>query len=71
MGHNRRMSKPVHPAAASLAVAAHVVATALVWRDIARRPSARVRGNKNVWRVLTALNTGNSLLYLLVGRRSG
>jgi hypothetical protein len=63
------MSKPVPPAAGPLAVAAHVLLTALVWRDIARRPASELRGSKNLWRFLTALNTGNHLLYLLVGRR--
>ncbi len=29
----------------------------------------QVRGSKTIWRVLTALNTGNHLLYYLVGRR--
>jgi hypothetical protein len=47
----------------------HVIVTALVWRDLGRRSDAQIRGDKNLWRVLSALNTGNSLVYLLVGRR--
>jgi hypothetical protein len=47
----------------------HTVVTALVWRDLAHRPDARVRGGKNLWRTLSALNTGGSLAYLLIGRR--
>ena len=51
------------------ALAGHVVLTALVWRDIDRRRVNQLRGSKALWRTLTALNTGNSLLYLLIGRR--
>ncbi|SDS64398.1 hypothetical protein SAMN04488543_2111 [Friedmanniella luteola] len=61
--HDRR-TRTVLPA-----LAAHAVLTALVWRDIARRDRADLRGSPTLWRVLTALNTGNHLVYLLVGRR--
>jgi hypothetical protein len=47
----------------------HVLLTALVWRDIDRRDRSDLRGGKLLWRTLTALNTGNSVIYLLVGRR--
>lgn len=43
--------------------------TAFTWRDIKRRQPSQIRGNKRVWRALTALNTGNSALYWLIGRR--
>ena len=46
----------------------HVLVAALVWRDLARRPDARVRGGKNLWRVLSALNTSGSVAYVLLGR---
>ena len=52
-----------------LALAAHVALTALVWRDIAGRRRSELRGSPTLWRVLTALNSGHHLLYLLVGRR--
>ncbi|GAA1850551.1 hypothetical protein ACFFOM_03315 [Microlunatus capsulatus] len=52
-----------------LALAAHAGLTALVWRDIAARRPSELRGSPTLWRVLTALNSGNHLLYLLVGRR--
>lgn len=58
------------PACLVPALVAHVVVTALVWRDLAARPDRAVRGPKNLWRVLSALNTSGSLGYLLVGRRS-
>ena len=51
------------------ALVGHAVVTALVWRDLARRPDAAVRGGKNLWRTLSALNTSGSLAYLLLGRR--
>lgn len=62
----RRSAKPGITAAA---LGGHAILTALVWRDIDARPAAELRGSKSLWRVLTALNTGNHLLYLLVGRR--
>jgi hypothetical protein len=51
------------------ALISHVIMTAVVWRDISRRDPSELRGNKTIWRVLTAMNTGNHLLYWLVGRR--
>lgn len=54
---------------AAVALLVHLVVTSLVWRDIDRRRAGGLRGGRTLWRVLTGLNTGNSLLYLLVGRR--
>jgi hypothetical protein len=51
------------------ALIAHVFLTALVWRDINRRDPSELRGSKTLWRILTAINTGNHALYLLIGRR--
>jgi len=51
------------------ALISHAIMTAVVWRDISRRDPSELRGNKTIWRVLTAMNTGNHLLYWLVGRR--
>jgi hypothetical protein len=51
------------------ALALHLALTAVVWRDISRRRPSELRGGRTLWRVLTALNTGNHLVYLLVGRR--
>ncbi|MDN5761217.1 MAG: hypothetical protein L0H41_02715 [Microlunatus sp.] len=61
--------RPVRPGVLVGAVLAHVVLTALVWRDIGSRAPAELRGSKGLWRFLTALNTGNHVLYLAVGRR--
>jgi len=41
----------------------------LAWRDLNRRPPTQVRGSKRFWRVLIALNPGNSVLYWIFGRR--
>ena len=57
------------PAVAIPALVVHAVLTATVWRDISRRDPAELRGSKNFWRVVTALNTGNHFAYWLVGRR--
>jgi hypothetical protein len=57
------------PGLAVPALIGHAVLTALVWRDIARRDPSELRGSKTIWRVLTAMNTGNHVLYWLVGRR--
>lgn len=47
----------------------HVTVTALAWRDISVKTPSELRGSKNVWRWITALNTGTALIYLAVGRR--
>ncbi len=57
------------PLVLTLAGSAHLLVNTLVWRDLTRRDAAAVRGSKTLWRVLTAPNSGNGLLYLLVGRR--
>ena len=61
--------RPPRPEILAPALLSHLVMTALVWRDIGRRDPSELRGSKTIWRVLTALNTGNHLLYYLVGRR--
>jgi hypothetical protein len=52
-------------------IVVHVVVVALTWRDIRNRPVEQVRGNKKVWRVVSALNTANAAVYWVVGRRRG
>jgi len=63
------MRRRLPPPAAVPLVAAAVVSGTLALRDLNRRPPDRVRGSKRFWRVLIALNPGNSLLYWLLGRR--
>ena len=57
------------PAQWTAIVAGHVLVTSLVWRDIRNRPADRIRGSKRLWRMATAANSGNSVLYLLFGRK--
>jgi hypothetical protein len=52
----------------ALGVAASASA-ARAWRDLNRRSPAQIRGSKRLWRVLIALNPGNSVFYWLFGRR--
>lgn len=47
----------------------HLLVTTLTWRDIANRPARDIRGSKTLWRILSALNSINSVAYLLIGRR--
>jgi hypothetical protein len=56
------------PAVAALAFAATVSGT-LAWRDLNRRSDGQIRGSRRLWRVLIAMNPGNSVLYWLFGRR--
>ena len=51
-------------------LAGHVAVTALTWRDLRHRSDDQVRGNKKWWRVASAANTTNSLVYLVFGRKS-
>jgi hypothetical protein len=64
MGH-----KKTNKAALALAGVGYIIVTAFTWRDIRRRPSSDIRGDKRVWFVLTALNAGNSVAYWICGRR--
>lgn len=57
------------PRAVIPALIAHIFLTGLVWRDINRRDPSELRGSKTLWRILTAMNTGNHALYMLIGRR--
>jgi hypothetical protein len=48
----------------------HLLITTAAWRDLKRRRPEQIRGSKTLWRILTALNTGGSLAYLVIGRKS-
>jgi hypothetical protein len=67
--HGRMQRNRPNPVVLTVVLALHVVVTTLVWRDIRRRPDSQLRGDRRLWRVLTALNTGNSLVYALLGVR--
>lgn len=53
----------------AVALVVHVIVLSLTWRDLSRRPSVAVRGNKNVWRLASLLNTSGSVAYWLFARR--
>lgn len=57
-------------AATALFLVVHVLIARLTWRDIAARPDGQVRGPKPLWRIASALNTGGSVAYWIVGRRT-
>jgi hypothetical protein len=61
-------AKPSRPVLAAIAVT-HVAVTALTWRDLRSRTPGQVRGNKEVWRTVSALNTLGSAGYWLFARR--
>jgi hypothetical protein len=63
----RRRRPP--PALAAPLVLAATFSGSMAWRDLNRRSAGQVRGSKRFWRVLIAMNPGNSLLYWLFGRR--
>jgi hypothetical protein len=60
--------RPPPPVLAALALVGTISGT-LAWRDLNRRSSGQIRGSKRFWRVLIAMNPGNSVLYWLFGRR--
>lgn len=50
-------------------VSVETVSAVLAYRDLSRRPDVDVRGSKLLWRVVMALNPGNSIAYWVFGRR--
>jgi hypothetical protein len=57
------------PGVIAAILAGHVAVTALTWRDLRHRTDNQVRGSKKWWRVASAANSANSLIYFLIGRR--
>jgi hypothetical protein len=57
------------PRQIAILLVAHVAVTAVTWRDLARRTDDEVRGSRRVWRVASALQMGNSLVYWLFARK--
>jgi hypothetical protein len=66
-GNQRKPNKP----ALVISLVVHVAVTALTWRDLQKRPAEQIRGNKMIWRVVSAANTMGSAAYWLFGRRRG
>jgi len=52
-----------------VALLVHAVLVFLGWRDLSRRTDEQVRGPKLLWRILIALNSGNSIAYWTIGRK--
>lgn len=50
-------------------IAVHVFVMALTWRDIGRRDPSQIRGPKWLWRLASALQMGNALVYWLFARK--
>jgi hypothetical protein len=61
--------KPSRPVLIALVIL-HVIVTVITLRDIGARNAAQVRGPRWFWRVFTPLQTGNSAVYWLVGRKN-
>ena len=61
--------RKISPALLAAILAAHTAVTAVTWRDIRNRPDAQIRGSKRVWRVMSAANSANSIVYFLLGRK--
>ncbi len=68
----RKSWNDLTPTQRTATVAAGAVQVALAvtaWVDLARRPSALVRGRKGLWAVAIAVNFVGPITYFAVGRR--
>ena len=63
------MQRPSKKQVIATVVAVEVVSAAYAYRDLSKRPDESVRGPKRMWRIVMALNPGNSIIYWLLGRR--
>jgi len=61
--------RTLSPALIAAILAAHTAVTAFTWRDIRNRPDDQIRGSKRLWRVVSAVNSTNSIVYFLLGRK--
>lgn len=50
-------------------VVAHVIVVTLTWRDIRYRTDDQIRGSKRLWRIASAGQMGNALVYWLFARK--
>jgi hypothetical protein len=60
--------KPSKPLLVGLLIL-HCIMATLTWQDLKRRSDTEVRGKKSFWRAAALLNSSNSVLYFLVGRK--
>ena len=63
------MKRKLTPVQWAAIIVVHVMIASYVWHDLSHRPDDQVRGPKWMWRIASALNSGNSVIYLLVGRK--
>ena len=64
------MQRPSKKQVIAAVLAVEVVSATYAYRDLSKRSDESVRGPKRMWRIIMALNPGNSLAYWLFGRRS-
>jgi hypothetical protein len=67
-GYPRSVRKPPREVVIAV-VAVETVSAVLAYRDLAHRTAEQVRGPKRLWRIVMALNPGNSIAYWIFGRR--
>jgi hypothetical protein len=60
---------PRQRTAIALCAITELIMTIIAFRDLARRPAAKVRGWKPLWVVTCLVQPVGPVLYLLVGRR--
>ena len=63
------MNRPDKKRIIAAVVVVEAISAALAYRDLARRPAESVRGPKRLWRIVMAVNPGNSIAYWIAGRR--
>ena len=63
------MQRPSKKQVIAAVVAVEVVSATYAYRDLSKRSDESVRGPKRMWRIVMALNPGNSIIYWLLGRR--
>jgi hypothetical protein len=61
--------RKLDPRVLACLIVLHVVVATFTWRDIERRDPSQIRGPKWLWRIATAVQTGNSFAYWVFGRK--
>ena len=60
---------PAQRAATAVLAAVQLALAVTAWRDLAKRPSTEVNGDKRLWTVIIAINWIGPILYFRKGRR--
>jgi hypothetical protein len=61
--------RKLDPRLLALLIGLHIFVAAVTWRDIGHRDPGQIRGPKWFWRLASAVQMGNSLVYWLFARR--